>query len=276
MPKDVLLLGARGMLGSALARVFGDENLTAWDKQDQDLTEAEDLKQKILSLKPALIINASGYTNVDGAESNREEAFAVNAAAVGTIARAAKEAGAKVVHYSTDYVFPGDRAEGYEEQDKPGPAVNVYGESKLAGEQELMKSGVEYWLLRTAWLYGASGKNFVDTMLKLSEDHDELKVVDDQHGCPTYAADLAEATRRIMETKEPGIYHAVNAGTATWYEFALEIFRLSGKEVKVAPVPASEYPRPAKRPVFSVLKDTKGVRLRPWQEALEAYLIRKH
>lgn len=263
------------MLGQALQREFAGEELTAWDKEDLDITDQEQVMAKITAAAPEVIINAAGYTAVDAAEENRDLALAVNGEAVGSIATAARESGATVVHYSTDYVFSGQKADGYAEDDQSGPAVNVYGESKLAGEQALQKSGARWYLLRTAWLYGPGGKNFVDTMLRLGHERPELRVIHDQHGSPTYTRDLAAATRTIITGYEPGIYHVTNSATATWYEFAVKIFELTDNPIPVTPITSAEYPLPAKRPTYSMLQNTKGPEVRDWQEALKEYIKEK-
>lgn len=269
----VLLLGAKGMLGQALQRELADQEITAWDREELDITDAEAVKKRVGEVMPEVIVNAAAHTNVDEAEQQRELALAVNAEGVRNVARAAKDTGATVVQYSTDYVFPGTNERGYGEDDIPGPAVNVYGASKLAGEQALQGSGARYFLIRTAWLYGAGGKNFVDTMLKLGHEQSEIRVVNDQHGSPTWTRDLAQATRRLVTGGyDQGVYHLVNSGRATWYEVAQETFRIAHLSVKVVPVTSGQFPRPAKRPAYSVLKSTKGPKLRPWPEALRDYI----
>lgn len=269
----VLLIGAKGMLGTDLQAAFADTELTALDHTELDITDAGVVAERLAAERPEVVINAAAYTAVDQAESEREQAFLVNETGVGNIAAAAKDMGATMVHYSTDYVFAGDNVSGYAEDDEPGPPVNAYGESKLAGERALEESGCTFFLLRTAWLYGAAGKNFVATMLRLAGGRDELNVVNDQHGSPTYTVDVAQATRVILDGDyAPGIYHTVNAGTATWYEFAQEIFKLAGKKMTVNPITTAEYPLPAKRPAYSILKNTRGPALRPWQEAIAAYI----
>jgi dTDP-4-dehydrorhamnose reductase len=276
----ILITGAKGMLGTMLASVFADMNPTLWDVAELDITDLHAVREKLQVEKPEVIINAAAYTEVDKAEGERDLAFAVNATGPGNLATVAKEIalpagrqGATLVHYSTDYVFPGTKAEGYAEDDAAGPAVNVYGESKLAGEEAVKNSGCNFYLLRTAWLYGPNGKNFVDTMLKLADTKPEISVVNDQHGSPTFTKDLAGATKYLLENTKPfGIYHAVNAGQATWYDLACEVFKLKGKNVKVNPIPASQFPTSAKRPEYSILKNTKGLPMRDWKEALADYL----
>ena len=261
------------MLGHMLAEVFAPQNPLLWDVAELDITDLPAVKEKLIAKKPGVVINAAAYTAVDKAEMEKEVAWAVNAKGPENLAMVCKEIGATLVHYSTDYVFPGDKPEGYAEDDAAGPAVNVYGESKLAGEEAVKKSGVNFYLLRTAWLYGSGGSNFVDTMLKLGREREELKVVSDQHGSPTCTKDVALATKYVLDNKKSfGIYHAVCEGQATWYEFAKEIFRLVNIDITVTPISASEYPVAAKRPEYSVLKNTKGLLMRNWQVALAEYI----
>ncbi|MBI4022488.1 MAG: dTDP-4-dehydrorhamnose reductase [Candidatus Andersenbacteria bacterium] len=269
----MLILGARGMLGRALAAEFADQQPMLWDREELDITNQESVREKVGGGRWDVVINAAAYTRVDDAETRREEAMSVNADAVRWLAEAVKERGALLVHYSTDYIFPGDEPEGYTEDDKPGPAVNVYGETKLAGERALQEVAPRFYLLRTAWLYGSGGQNFVDAMLMLARERDTLSVVNDQHGSPTYTRDVARATRDLLTMRySPGVYHIVNAGTTTWYGLAREIFRLAELPVQLTPVASGQFPRPAKRPAWSVLKNTRGPTLRPWPEAVRDYL----
>jgi len=277
----IVLLGAKGMLGRALQAEFEQTNVVAALDQDEvDITNEEMVRRLVSKVKPEVIINAAAYTNVDGAEIDRETAQAVNEIGVGNIARVAEEIDAVLVHYSTDYVFDGKKQAGYKEDDLPGPAVNSYGASKLAGERLLKTINPKFYLIRTAWLYGAGGKNFVDTMVGLGQqlagrgrEQQELRVVNDQWGSPTYTVDLAQATRRILDGRLPwGIYHLVNDGVTTWYELAVKIFENIQQDVTVTPVASTEYPRPAKRPTWSVLINEKGPKLRAWQNALAEYL----
>lgn len=270
----ILIVGAKGMLGSMLCRVFADESPVCLDRDDIDITNLKDVQQKIRDLLPEIIINAAAYTDVDGAENHQKLAFAVNEMGVRNLAQVAKEVDAILVHYSTDYVFPGDRESGYVESDSPGPAVNVYGESKLAGERALVEIKPNFYLQRIAWLYGPNGKNFVTTMRELAKTHDHLTIVNDQHGSPTYTWDVANATKILLAEKFPfGIYHTVNEGIASWYDFANKIFQITYTTVDVKPATSNEYSRPARRPQWSVLLNTQGPVMRPWQKALEAYLL---
>lgn len=272
----ILIIGAHGMLGSMLQHVLADLNPTCWDRDELDIVDADAVWKKISAEKPEVIINAAAYTDVNGAETNKELAWAVNAQSVRYIASIARELQAILVHYSTDYIFPGTKVEGYQEDDQPGPPVNAYGESKLAGENVLRAVAPRFYLLRTAWLYGPNGKNFVDTILKLSVEKPDLSVVNDQHGSPTFTKDVAQVTRKLVEEKYPlGTYHAVNEGMTTWYGFAKEIFRIKGIDTLVKPITSAEYSLPARRPRYSRLLNTKGPKLRSWQEALVDYLESK-
>lgn len=267
-----LILGARGMLGTALCEVFKQE-MEGWDKEELDITDKHEVEKKIGQLRPALIINAAAYTDVDGAEKNYEQALATNGHAVQNIVEAARRCGAILVHYSTDYVFSGEDKHGYSEDNIPGPPVNKYGESKLVGEHAVRESGLTYFLIRTAWLYGPNGKNFVDTILRLADEQSELKVVNDQYGSPTYTYDLAQVTQQLINKPYPfGVYHLVNQGVTNWAEFAQEAINLAGLPVKITPVSSTEFPRAAVRPTYSVLRNTRGPTLRPWQNALKDYI----
>jgi dTDP-4-dehydrorhamnose reductase len=272
----ILVVGAKGMLGTMVAGVFAQEKPLLWDKEELDITNFEEVKTKLALEHPDIVINTAAYTAVDKAESEKEMAFAVNAEGPKNLALVCKEIGATLIHYSTDYVFSGTNQEGYAEDDMAGSAVNVYGESKLLGEKAVQESGVNFYILRTAWLYGPNGKNFVETMLELAKTKKELRVINDQWGCPTFTKDVALATKYVVGSKKPfGIYHAVNSGRASWYKFAQEIFRLSQTDINVVPIPASAYPLPTKRPSYSVLKNTKSIPMRSWQEALADYISSK-
>jgi len=270
-----LILGAKGMLGTELSFVFRDYHPTLWDQADLDLTIESDVEKKIGKLKPQLIINSAAYTNVDEAESNQELAEKVNGEAVGYLARVAQELNAVLIHYSTDYVFEGKKEKGYQEDDQTDP-INAYGRSKLIGEKAIQNYCKNYYLIRTSWLYGRSGNNFVETMIRLGKEKKEVKVVNDQFGKPTYAVDLARRTLNLVENKkEYGIYHITNEGVTSWSGFAEEIFKQFGLAVKVIPVATSEFPRPAKRPKFSSLINTKLTPSRHWKEALADYLAKR-
>lgn len=279
----IIILGAKGMLGRSLVEVFSrDHDVLAWDQEELDITDADALKRRFREMRPRFVINAAAFTDVDGAEANTRAADLVNGVAVGLLAEACAEWGSVLVHYSTDYVFDGENPNGYDEDWVPTKSVNAYGRSKLLGEQALWRIGLErlpFYLIRTSWLYGPHGKNFVDTMLKIGREQQEVRVVDDQHGKPTYTEDLAHATLEIVsgdeEKYETGAYHVTNEtppGGITWYDFAVEIFRIAGMPVRVLPIPSREFPRPAARPRYSVLVNTKLFKRRPWEEALREYL----
>ena len=259
--QKTILLGSGGMLGHALAGVFPDA--LTFSHEDLDIMD-EDLVRKLFQREqPAIVLNAAAYTDVDGCEDNRERAFAINGTAAGSIAKACCECGAVLVHYSTDYVFDGKKQE-YREDDRPGP-INTYGESKLAGEAGIAKHMDDFRIIRTSWLYGPHGRNFVDTILSLSEKLPEVPVVRDQVGKPTYTVDLAQKTREIISLN-PGIYHITNDGVCSWYEFARAFIP------NAVPCSSAQFPRKARRPACSVLTSTKTVPLRHWRLALSEYL----
>lgn len=260
---DILILGAGGMLGHALQFVI--PNAIAKGRE-LDIRNKEKVTTFIDDLHPAIVINAAAYTDVDGCEDHREHAMLVNGTALGYLAAACQKVDAVLVHYSTDYVFDGTQAE-YCEDDSPHP-INVYGESKLLGEQNVAMEMYDYRIIRTSWLFGPYGRNFVDTMLDLSPKIEQVKVVNDQFGKPTYTIDLALATTGIIVC-DPGIYHVTNDGVCSWYEFAKAIIP------NAVPCTTAEFPRKAKRPKCSVLTSTKTDSLRHWQEALADYLKAK-
>jgi dTDP-4-dehydrorhamnose reductase len=276
----LLILGGNGMLGQDLARVFSSVAPIVWDRAELDITNAEAVRAAFEKLKPGTVINAAAYNLVDKAEE--EDGFAiamaVNAKGPGILAAACKAIGATFLHFSTDYVFEGIKPEGYPENATPNPQ-SKYGQSKRAGEDVVLAAGGNAYIIRTCRLFGKLGasegskQSFVDLMLSLAEKRDTLDVVDEEVASPTYTPDLARQTRLLLEGEYlPGIYHATNTGSCTWYAFAQEIFRLTGKQVVVNPVSASRFPRPAKRPSFSALQNTKLPQMRSWQEALADYL----
>ncbi len=253
-----LIFGADGILGSDLCLEFVDA--TPFTHSDVDITNREEV---IGEMTPEVVINAAAYTNVDGCENERELAFQVNGEAPGYIAEACSRIGATFVHFSTDYVFDGSKTE-YVESDATNP-INAYGESKLLGEQEIVRHMDDYRIIRISWLFGMNGKNFVDTMLRLSGEMDVVNVVNNQFGKPTYTADLARKTQEIIGL-EPGVYHITNDGVCLWYEFASAIID------NVVPCSSNEFVRKAKRPEYSVLVNTKTALMRHWREALVEYL----
>jgi len=274
----ILVMGHRGMLGSDLMEALGrGHDVSGIDRDEFDITAVEDCLRVVEEFTPDVIVNAAAYTDVDGCETNRDDCFAVNAEGVRNIADACKGRKTKIVHYSTDYVFDGTKGEPYLEDDPCRP-INLYGESKRKGEEALIESAEDHVLIRTAWLYGRQGKNFVKAILAKAKDDGKLRVVDDQVGSPTYSLDLAQATKLLVERDSRGIYHVTNRGVCSWYQFAqriVEYAQLSG--VTVEPIKSHEIDRKAKRPAYSVLSnrkfmDTTRKAMRPWQVALNEYL----
>lgn len=270
----VLIIGATGMLGTDLVQEFKNEDLTAWTSSDLDITSKDQVANKISALKPEIVINAAAYTAVDDCEKKRDLAMQVNGEGPGNLAMICKQIGAILVHYSTDYIFDGSNKEGYLENFNVIKPINVYGESKALGEKLIQENCEKYYILRIAWLYGKNGKNFVDTMLKLGQEKKELKVVDDQHGSPTYTKDVARMTRKILSDLKPkfGIFHSCNSGSCSWYEFTKEIFKIKNYSCQIIPCSSDEYTRPAVRPQYSILLNSKLPLIRSWQAALFEYL----
>lgn len=269
-----LITGAAGMLGQDLQRALAGRDVTALTRADLDITDQDAVTRAVEGYD--VVLNAAAYTAVDNAETDEDAAYAINATGTANLARAAAAHGAKFVQYSTDYVFQGDASEPYDE-DAPRDPLNAYGRTKAAGEEQALEVHPDgTYVLRTAWLYGAGGPNFAKTMVKLAGSHPEITVVDDQLGQPTYTRDLAEQTVRLLDADAPaGIYHATNSGECTWFDFAREIFRLSGNDPeRVKPTDSASFVRPAARPAYSVLGHRRwaeaGVpEMRPWLEALE-------
>lgn len=270
----ILVVGNKGMLGQELMGVLGS-SARGVDVGEIDITDLESVQRVLVTLKPRVVVNAAAYTDVDGCESNTELAMQVNGEGVAHLAMITKEIGAKLVQVSTDYVFNGKKGSPYLEDDLPGP-LSVYGESKLAGEMNAWFNP-DHLIVRTQWLYGHAGKNFVETMLRLAGERKELSVVDDQIGSPTWTYDLALAIKALIDKECRGTYHAANSGFVSWNGFAQEIFRLAGVAVTVNPMSTTELGRPAARPLYSTLdcgklsQDT-GFVPQPWQEALRRYL----
>jgi dTDP-4-dehydrorhamnose reductase len=262
------------MLGHDLMEVLQGD-VRGVDLPEIDITDLTSVRKTLLTLKPRIIVNSAAYTDVDGCESNVETAMAVNGEGVGLLALTAREIGATLVQISTDYVFDGGKGTPYEEDDSIGP-LSIYGESKLAGELNAAMAP-EHLIIRTQWLYGLHGKNFVETMLRLAGEKNELTVVDDQIGSPTFTLDLARAIKALLDKGCRGTYHAANAGFCSWNEFAKAIFEEEGLAVTVNPMTTEQLGRPARRPLYSTLdcgklaRDT-GFTPRPWREALVEYL----
>ena len=283
MTKRILIIGSHGMLGQDLEKVFeADQSwqVFAHDRDEIDIASEESLRKKIEEIEPQAVVNATGYNAVDKCESDEIEyelAKKINGYGPGILAKICKEKGIPVVHYSTDYVFDGEKGE-YDETAKPAPVSN-YGRSKFLGEEEIQKRAVKFWLIRTSKLFGRPGKSsmskksFFDTMISLAKDNQILKVVDEEKSCFTYTPDLALKTKEIIEEEIPfGIYHVINEGPCTWFEAAEELFKIAKMDMEVVPVSSSEFPRPAKRPKSSILLNTKLKPLRHYTKALKEYL----
>ncbi|MDD3408197.1 MAG: dTDP-4-dehydrorhamnose reductase, partial [Methanobacteriaceae archaeon] len=254
----ILITGASGMLGHDLQRTLKNHELILYNSKNLDITNKNLVSEKINEMKPDILINSAAYTNVDDCETNYEEAHKVNALGPKNLATVCKDLKIPLVHISTDYVFDGKKTEPLKENDNLGPQT-AYGKTKLEGEQFIQKILDEYFIIRTAWLYGCEGNNFVKTMLNLSKSHNEINVVNDQIGSPTFTYDLAKGISEIIKTDKYGVYHLTNSGSCSWYEFSKEIFKLANINVKVTPVTTEEFPRPAPRPKYSVLSNDKWI-----------------
>lgn len=270
----IVVTGASGQLGTAIRRVFANEHIIATDRAELDITDREAVLRFVERERPDIIINCAAYNNVEKAGEEIGAAFAVNAHGPFFLAEAAKAIDAVLVHVSTDYVFDGQKGE-YTEEDTPNP-VNVYGVSKLAGEMLVRAVWEKSIIVRTSWLFGPStggSRNFVTTMLTAAKNNAEIRVVSDQVGCPTYAPDLADAIKGLCERQaSAGIYHVINAGACSRYEFAKEIFATAGLSASVVPIATAESGTSVRRPPSSVLRNTKLPMLRPWQNALQEYV----
>lgn len=281
MRKKILVTGANGQLGmelQQLAKAYPLFEFIFTTREEMPLDNADAISTFIAKHQPQYFVNCAAHTAVDKAESEKELAYQINAEAPGIIAKACKENNVQLIHISTDYVFNGTGTAPYKESDATDP-VNLYGDSKLHGEIKVKEFNPEAIIIRTAWVYSEFGKNFVKTMLRLMSDKDEINVVGDQSGTPTYAADLAETILQIISSQQwtPGIYHFSNEGNITWYDFAVAIKDLSGSSCKVNPISASQYPTPAKRPGYSVLdktkiKETFGITIPQWRDSLTVCL----
>jgi dTDP-4-dehydrorhamnose reductase len=271
----ILLTGANGQLGRELARLLPERGheVVALSRSELDVSSPEDVERAVRRNSPEAIINAAAYTDVDGCETETERAYAVNALGPRNLARACEVLGGDLLHVGTNYVFDGESERPYEPFDGPNP-ISAYGRGKLAGEEYVKHLCSRWYIVRSAGVYG-EGHNFVRTMLRVGRERESLKVKEDEYVSPTYARDLAEGITEIVEGGLYGLYHVTNAGSCSWHEFAREIFALSGAEVEVVPVPASEYPLPAARPANGVLSPIGSPRLRHWRDALEDYLRRE-
>jgi dTDP-4-dehydrorhamnose reductase len=271
-----LVTGAGGQLGGDVEDVLRAyaEDVVALGRADLDITDRDAVEEHIVGGRPAIVINCAAYTDVDGAENDEDSAYAVNAHGPALVAEACAKAGAKLVHVSTDYVFAGDASAPYPETERPAPRT-AYGRSKAAGEQAVLTAGAHAHVVRTAWLYGAYGPNFVKTMARLAADRETLEVVDDQIGAPTWSLHLARGVVALAASDQPGgVWHCTSTGEASWYVFARAIFAELGLDpARVQPTTTDKFPRPAPRPAYSVLGGRKwrraGLPQMPhWRDAL--------
>ncbi len=271
----LLVTGAGGMLGRAVAeagRTHGHD-VCAATRAQLDITSEAALRAAMLRWRPDVVLNCAAYTDVDGAESDRAAAMAVNATGAGNVAAAAAEAAAAIVHVSTDYVFDGSKREPWLESDRTAP-LGVYGETKLAGEHAVAQANPAHAIVRTAWLFGAGGRNFVDTMLALGAQREEVSVVTDQVGCPTWTGHLAGALVQLAEHPAYGIHHIAGSGSCSWNELAREVFARARLDCQVLPATSDAFPRPAARPAYSVLGSERAdaIELAPWRQGVAEYL----
>ncbi len=273
----VTLFGASGLLGHDLVPELSREpyQLTALSIEDVDLRDHARVRNLIRESRPEWILLLAAYTDVDGCESNRDLAFAVNCDGAVNVAEAARAAGSRLLFVSTDYVFDGSKRSPYQTSDARNPA-SVYGESKARAEEQLLEILPEVCIARTSWLFGHGGKCFPGTILKLASSRPEIPVVNDQRGSPTFTVDLASALVQLCRASARGIVHVTNSGNCTWYEFATEVVRMSGLPTVVRPVTTAEFPRPARRPAYSVLSPDSlhayNIHMPEWQDALRRYL----
>lgn len=284
----ILVTGANGQVGHELVQRAGNMNIHGLDRSELDITDAAAVNAKVQALQPALIINAAAYTAVDKAESEREQAFAVNSTGAANLAHSAQQAGIPLLHISTDYVFDGSKPSPYRENDQPNP-LGVYGESKLAGEQAIRASLSQHIILRVSWVFGAHGNNFVKTMLRLAQDRDALSIVADQNGAPTYAGHIADAllglSRRYLsgDSLAWGTWHYAGTPVTSWYDFAAKIFELGlgqgliSKAPTLTAITTKDYPTPAQRPKNSAMDlmamhETLNLPIESWEDGLTEML----
>jgi len=274
----ILVTGAAGMLGSDLVkRLEGTHEPVGVDIKEFDVLRLDEVRKALMEVRPDWVVHCAAYTNVDGCEKEPEKALSINGDGAGNVARACWEVKARLAYISTDYVYDGKKNEPYVETDPVAP-LNVYGESKLRGERLALETLPDALIVRTSWLFGLNGPNFVEAILKRGEDVGELSVVDDQVGSPTYTPDLSDGVVRLVEAGGEGIVHLSNEGTCSWYDYAVEILRLAGMDnVAVKKITTEELARPALRPAYSALSKGKytgltGHVLRDWKDALAAYM----
>jgi len=286
-----MLIGKNGQVGWELQRTLETlGQVVALDRYQLDLSDPDQIRERVREIKPSLIVNAAAYTAVDQAETESEIAMSINGVAPGILAEESERIGAAIIHYSTDYVFDGSKTSPYTEDDTPNP-LNEYGRTKLAGEQAIKSAGTPYVILRTSWVYGMRGKNFLLTILRLVREREEIRIVDDQIGAPTWSRAIAEITAHILSndynalSAKSGIYNLTASGSTTWYGFGKAIMALDPNSREqsckhIIPIPTSSYPTPAPRPAYSVLSNSKmkstfGLVLPDWKKGLKGLLERK-
>lgn len=300
MNKRILIIGSSGMLGTDLSQELGEDyevsgtDIVTSNKSqvtsfyNGDISDNKGIADIINRISPEFVIHAAAMTDVDGCEIDSKKAYEINGVGTKNIADACAKSGCALIYISTDFVFDGKKTAPYKESDVASP-LSIYGDSKLKGEEAVKKRLKNYFILRTSWLYGKNGKNFVDTIVAKAQTEKVLRVVDDQVGTPTYTKDLSKAIRALLErvnrpyTLDPtpcGVYHVSNSGATSWYEYAKEILRLAGSATDVAPISSQELNRPARRPAMSVLDNSKftvftGYKMRDWRSALEEYMCKK-
>jgi len=268
----VFIAGAKGQLGHALQKTLRDHEIIACDQDELDITQLEATRKVLEQVRPQVVINAAGYTNVDQAESEPEMAYRINALGPRNLALATASQKIPLLQISTDYIFDGKTLRPYHEFDRPNP-LSVYGGSKLAGEETVRALNPRHFIVRTAWLYHTVGKSFPKTICALA-DQSEIHVVNDQYGSPTYAPHLAKALGRLMETEAYGTYHVAGSGGTSWFEFARTLYTLCGIPTKIKPVSTAEFPRPAPRPAHAVLTTVQDppMLLPPWEQGLQEFV----
>ena len=280
--KRVLILGAKGQLGAALvARFQVSCDVAAFSHEELDVCDGARVQEAIAAQRPWAVLHAAAWTDVDGCEKNVEKAYTVNAIAAGEVAAAAAKAGARMVYVSTDYVFDGFQKEPYREEDEPNP-LSIYGKSKLEGERLVREAAPDALIVRSSWLFGMGRSNFVMRLFESVMVKPEIPVVNDRRGCPTYTCDLAGAMEALLLKEAAGTFHVSNQGDCSWHEYAVEILKdLKITSCKIIPVASANFKRPAPRPEYTVLDNTKyqtltGKALRPWQQALAEFLAGLH
>lgn len=271
----ILITGSSGMLGSDLVDILSRRHEVV-TSGSLDIRDLEGVMELLRETRPDAVVHAAAFTDVDCAETERDTAYQVNVLGTRNIAAAASAVGSSILYISTDYVFDGEKGDGYLEFDEPNP-LNFYGKTKYLGEVSVRQLSERFYIVRTSWLFGRNGRNFVETMVELAERGHEISVVDDQYGSPTYTRDLAASIGNLLERPAYGVYHLTNSGQCSWYEFAIDIFNELGMEVCLKPVKSHEFPRPARRPSFSVLRNynwsMEGFKpLRNYRDALRDYI----